>query len=67
VNLAESVNSQVGRKKKGAWQNHTRLPLRMDQLFVYLRDHLLLDKSVETRIIKPSSTFSSSSGCYTGT
>jgi hypothetical protein len=41
------------RKKRGAWQIHTRLFLQMIQFVVYLRDHLLLESFLDIPIINP--------------
>ena len=50
---------KAGEKKRRVADSHAPL-VQMLQLFVYLRDHLLLGKSADTHIIKPGSVTSSS-------
>ena len=41
------------KKKRGAWQNHTRLSHNAINSYRTSLDHLLLDKAVDIVIIKP--------------
>ena len=52
------VRGRAGEKKRRMAESHAP-PLQMVQLFVYLRDHLLLGKNADTDIIKPDPVISS--------
>jgi hypothetical protein len=47
-------SGQAVKKKRGAWQNHTRLSHKAINSYRTSLDHLLLDKAVDIPIIKPS-------------
>ena len=65
VRLPNGVNYSGGHraggdKKRGAWEKSQAPPLQLNQFFVYLRDHLLLDKNVDSLIINYKSIYSNS-------
>jgi hypothetical protein len=52
------MRGKAKEKKRRMGNSHAPL-LQMVQLFVYLRDHLLLGKNADTGIIEPGSVISS--------
>jgi hypothetical protein len=46
-------SGQAAKKKRGAWQNHTRLSHNAINSYYTSLDHLLLGKAADNPIIKP--------------